>query len=119
MLEVCRGADKEVPTIVTQRAVLSFVASVFDPLGVFAPLTMRMRTLLKTIWGKTGQQWDQEIKEEERNLFLMWTDELNDLKNSPLRRKSFSNEHDKIDLHIFLDASLESMCIVAYMRAET
>ena len=48
-LEVCRGADKEVPKKVTQRAVLSFVASVFDPLGIFAPFTMRMRILLKAI----------------------------------------------------------------------
>ena len=65
-LEVCRGADKEVPMKITQRAVLSFVASVFDPLGLFALFTMRMRVLLKIIWAKTGQQWDQEIENEDQ-----------------------------------------------------
>ena len=36
-LEVCRGADKEVTNKITQRAVLSFLASVLDPLGLFSP----------------------------------------------------------------------------------
>ena len=118
-LEVCRGADKEVPVKITQRAVLSFVASVFDPLGLFAPFTMRMRMLLKTIWAKTGQQWDQEIDIDDQTVFLTWANELNQLPSSPLRRRYFMSQFDKVDLHIFSDASLESMCIVAYIRALT
>ena len=118
-LEVCRGADKEVPVKITQRAVLSFVASVFDPLGLFAPYTMRMRMLLKTIWAKTGQQWDQEIDLDDQAVFLLWANELNQLPNSPLKRRFFMSQFDRVDLHIFSDASLDSMCIVAYMRALT
>ena len=69
-LEVCRGADKEVPNKITQRAVLSFAASVFDPLALFAPFTMRMRILLKTLWAKSGQQWDHKIEvEDERSIW--------------------------------------------------
>ena len=45
---------------------LSFVASVFDPLGLFAPFTMRMRILLKTVWAKSGQQWDDKIEVEDQ-----------------------------------------------------
>ena len=68
-LEVCRGADKEVPKKFTQQAVLPFVASVFDTLGLFAPFTMRLRTLLKAIWAKSGQQWDNHIDEKRRREF--------------------------------------------------
>ena len=57
-LEVCRGDSKEIPNKITQRVVLSFVASVFDPLRVFSHFTMRMRILLKTIWAKHGQVWN-------------------------------------------------------------
>ena len=116
-LEVCRGGDKELPIKITQRVVLSFVASVFDPLGLFAPFTMRMRVLLKTIWAKSGQQWDDKIDTEEQQ-FLDWVKELAELKNMPLKRRYFEKRYKKIDLHIFSDASLESMCIVAYLRAE-
>ena len=117
-LEVCRGADKEPPNKITQRAVLSFVASVFDPLGLFAPFTMKMRVLLKTIWAKIGQQWDDKIEEEDERQFLDWVKELAELKNMPLKRRYFDKWYKKKDLHIFSDASLESMCIVAYLRAE-
>ena len=66
-LEVRRGVDKELPKKVTQRAVVFFVASVFDPLGLFAPFTTRMRILLKAIWAESGQQWMTKlIKREKR-----------------------------------------------------
>ena len=42
----------------TQRTILSFVSSVFDPLGLLAPFTMRVRILLKSIWIQYGQRWD-------------------------------------------------------------
>ena len=53
-LEICRGTGKEVPVKITQRIVLSHVSSVFDPLGLFSPFTVRMRLLLKGIWKKHG-----------------------------------------------------------------
>ena len=34
-LDVCSGASREIPNKITQGVVLSFVASVFEPLGVF------------------------------------------------------------------------------------
>ena len=53
-LEVSRGPQKEVPNVVTPRAVLSHVTAVFDPLGLLAPYTMRMRILLKLKWKENG-----------------------------------------------------------------
>ena len=48
-VEVCRGMQKEIPVKVTQRAVLSHVSPVFNPLGIVSPFTKRMRLLLKSI----------------------------------------------------------------------
>ena len=117
-LEVCLGGDKEVPNKITQRVVLCFVESVFDPLGLFAPFMLRMRNLLKTIWAKCGQQWDDKIEDEDKHRFLDWVKEIAQLKDMPLERRYFDKRYNKKDLHIFSDASLESMCIVAYLRAE-
>ena len=118
-LEVCRGVSKEIPSKITQRVVLSFVASVFDPLGVFAPFTMRMRILLKTTWAKCGQLWDEMIAEDNKSSFLQWVSELQQLKEMNLERNYFTTKPEVVELHIFSDASLEAMCMVAYLRAET
>ena len=118
-LEVCRGADKEAPVKITQRAVLFFVASVFHHRGLFAPFAMRMRILLETFWAKTGQKWDKEVDNDNQAVLLTWANMLNRLSSSPLRRRYFMSHFDKVDLHIFADASLEFMCIVAYMSALT
>ena len=55
-LEVCRGMQKEIPVKITQRAVLSHVSAVFDPLGIVSTFTIRMRLLLKSIWRRTDSR---------------------------------------------------------------
>ena len=54
-LQVYSGTSKEVENPITQRKILSLVSSVFDPLGLFAPFSVHMRRLLKSIWTKNGQ----------------------------------------------------------------
>ena len=68
-LKICRGMGKEVPAKVTQRVILSQVSSVFDPLGLFSPFTVRMRLLLKGIWKKHGQSWDEQVSPEDEIAF--------------------------------------------------
>ena len=71
-LEICRRMGKEVPVKVTQRVVLSQVSSVFDPLAMFSPFTVRMRLLLKGIRKKHGQSWDEQVSPEDEIAFKDW-----------------------------------------------
>ena len=80
ILRACRGSDRQMPEHVTQRTILSFVSSVFDPLGLLAPFTMRMRILLKSIWIQYGQRWDESVSNEERACFLAWATELTSMR---------------------------------------
>ena len=113
-LENCRGTGKEVPAKITQRIVLSHVSSVFDPLGLFYPFTVRMRLLIKGIW--KGQSWDEELSPEDGIAFKDWASELNHMNEMAIKRKYLSKNAEVVDLHIFADASLEAMCIVAYFQ---
>ena len=72
-LEIWRGTVKEVPAKVTQRIVLSQISSVFHPLGMFSPFTVRMRLLLKGIWDRHGKTWDKERKYLAAKLLDLWT----------------------------------------------
>ena len=114
--EICRGMGKEVPAKVTQRVVLSQVSSVFDPLGLFSPFTVRMRLLLKGIWKKHGQLWDEQVSPEDEIAFKDWASELSHMKEMTLKRNCLSENVEVVDLHVFADASLDAMCMVAYFR---
>ena len=97
---------------------LSFVSSVFDPMGIFTPFTMRMRVLLKSIWIRLGQSWDEKIADDDKQVFLDWVTEMQTIKNTSLIRNCFSDNPKNVQLHLFSDASLETMCIVAHFRTE-
>ena len=75
-LQVCRGPNKGCPSEISQRVVVSFVSSVFDPTGIFAPFTMRMRMLLKSIWIHHEQSWDERLNEEDKQIFMDWINEM-------------------------------------------
>ena len=69
-LQLCSGTSKEFETPITQRKFLSLVSSVFDPSGLFAPFGVHMRRLLKSIWTKNGQHWDNPVEPNEEEEFL-------------------------------------------------
>ena len=117
-LEVCRGMQKEIPVKITQRAVLSHVSAVFDSLGIVSPFTIRTRLLLKSIWKENGQSRDKELDEENRHAFKKWASEMIQVNQLVLKRTYFESGVNKVDLHIFSDASLEAMCMVAYLRKQ-
>ena len=48
--------------------ILSLVSSVFDPLGLFAPFSVHMKRLLKSIWTKNEQHWDNSVEPNEEEL---------------------------------------------------
>ena len=75
-LVVSRGTNPEVKPKVTQRIVLSLVSSVYDPIGLVAPYTVKARLLLKDIWRLSGQQWDDDLPPEVVTKFLEWSVEL-------------------------------------------
>ena len=108
-LQVCRGTSKEVETPITQRTILSLVSSVFDPLGLFAPFSVHMRRLLKSIWTKHGQHQDKSVEPNEEEEFLKWKDQLLEVAETSTDRRYFSTAKDKWELHVFADASEDTM----------
>ena len=86
-LIVSRGTDRTVQTPLTQRSVLSLVSSVFDPIGLVAPFTVKACLILEEIWRLSGQEWDNELPKETAGKITEWTLDLPrllDIKSSKL-----------------------------------
>ena len=116
-LVVSRGVDRPLDKAITQQTVLSFVSSVFDPVGLVAPYTVRARLLLKDIWKISGQSWDDELPEDIRDKFLEWHSGLPRLGQLTFPRCYFTEPVDQIELHMFGDSSQDVFCAVGFLRA--
>ena len=95
----------------------SFVSSVFDPIGLVAPYTVKARLLLKDIWRISGQKWDDDLPEEIKKLFLEWHSGPHLLGSLTIPRSYFTDSFDRIDLHMFGDSSQNVFCAVAFLCA--
>ena len=95
-----------VETPITQRKILSLVSLVFDPIGLFS---VHMRRLLKGIWTKNGQHRDSEVQLGEEEELLKWKKQLSIVAETSIDRRYFNKERDKAQLHVFADASEDTM----------
>ena len=118
MIVFKQGTNKEIETPISQRKNLSLVSSLFEPIGLFAPFIVHMRRFLKSIWTKNGQHWDNEVEPGEEAEFLRWKDQFPVVAETSIDRTYFKRESDKTELHVFADASEDTMCAVAYLRSQ-
>ena len=109
-----KAKDIRIPT---QRNLLKFTSSIFDPLGITAPLIIRLRCIMQLAWS-TGQQWDKLIPEDQLAEFHQWTEEIDHLDNIQLPRQlhNYRSQPKHHELHVFSDASEKAFAAVAYLR---
>ena len=117
ILVVSRGVDHPLDKAITQRTVLSFVSSVFDPVEIVAPYTVRARLFLKDIWKISSQCWDDELLEDIKDKFLERHSGLPLLGQVIIPRCYFTEPVDQIELHMFGDSSQDVFYAVGFLRA--
>ena len=102
----------------TSRKLLRFVASIFDPLGIIAPFTIRFRKVLQAAWNQ-GPKWDKPLQLDENSDFENLKKELSSFKDVHLPRKLLNEiPISSIELHTFTDASELALSAVSYLRIE-
>ena len=101
---------------VTRRVLLKLAASLFDPLGFIAPLTIRLRKLLQATWNH-GPKWDKPILLDNIQDFSKLREENPAFKDVEIPRNYFLDKTiNSIELHTFTDASEYALSAVSYMR---
>ena len=101
----------------SQRSLLKFTSSIFDPLGLTAPLTIRLRICMQLAW-TTGQHWDKPIPEEHLADFHQWTSEIDHFRKIELHRQlhNYKSQPKRHELHVFSDASGKAFSAVSDLR---
>lgn len=101
---------------VTKRAILSEIASLFDPLGLLAPIIMQAKIFMQRLWlSKMG--WDDELPHDLK-------DEWHKIKNMLLRCSKIhiprwighTENNQSVSLHGFCDASEQMYAAACYLR---
>ena len=113
---------KEVPF--TKRGILSAIGSIFDPLGIVAPICLTGKLLQRKILRSTdgsgeARGWDDKLPEDFRAAWEDWIEEIRGLSSIRLRRTyrphGFGTPR-RSELHVFSDASQDSIGYVLYLR---
>ena len=87
-----------------QRKLLSLAASLFDPLGIFTPFSIRVLCILQSIV-KQGSNWNNQIPREFQHDLQQWVDEYDRMPEISISRSLIPNPEAMLKLHIFCNAS--------------
>ncbi|XP_057381576.1 uncharacterized protein LOC130704116 [Daphnia carinata] len=101
----------------TRISLTGKVASVFDPLGIAAPLVVKAKIRLREL-GTKGLNWSDPVDENDRAWWDSWFTSLRELVLVSIPRCLFSeqSEIENSQLHVFGDASEEAYAAVVYLR---
>ncbi|XP_045032663.1 uncharacterized protein LOC123474519 [Daphnia magna] len=101
----------------TRMALVSNVASVFDPLGTTSPLIVRAKIRLREL-GLKGLSWTDAVAEDDQTWWNKWFVTLKQLNSVEMPRCLFPDGANIVssELHTFCDASEEAYAAVIYIR---
>ncbi|XP_067934975.1 uncharacterized protein [Watersipora subatra] len=102
----------------TRRGVLSSVASVFDPLGLISPFTLKGRMILQDTC-KGNSEWDAPLDSTLLKRWSDWKSDLTNVNHIRVPRCLTPSTFDKLksaQIHTFADASTTGHGHCSYLR---
>ncbi|XP_063968310.1 uncharacterized protein LOC129267694 [Lytechinus pictus] len=102
----------------TRRGVLATVMSIYDPLGLLAPVILRGKQILQELC-KKAVDWDDELPDDQRSKWEKWRADLLNLDLISIQRcykPAGFGDVKKMQLHHFSDASTTGYGECTYLR---
>ncbi|XP_055634170.1 uncharacterized protein LOC129774456 [Toxorhynchites rutilus septentrionalis] len=101
----------------TKRIILSNIASLFNPLGLLAPIIIQAKLLMQRLW-ELKVDWDVIPPGELTNIWQVFVQNLALLNSFQVPRRVIGiNRTSRIFLHGYSDASERAMGACIYIRA--
>ncbi|KAJ8391388.1 hypothetical protein AAFF_G00090180 [Aldrovandia affinis] len=103
----------------TRRGILAVVNSIYDPLGLLAPVILPAKLLLKDLC-KEQSGWDEDISEKHAEDWKGWTEDVTYLSNFQVNRLKPADfgRTASAQLHHFSDASEYAYGTASYLLLE-
>ncbi|CAH8641973.1 unnamed protein product [Schistosoma margrebowiei] len=102
----------------TMKGILFIVSSLFDPLGLIAPVCLPAKVLLQKLC-KSQIGWDQPLNEPYKSAWPNWVKFMRQIGHVTVARgikKRIDEPDAEVELHLFSDASEIGYGAVAYAR---
>ena len=99
----------------TKRLILAESSKLFDPLSFTAPILVRSKLLISTLWGKRRSEdhWDETVSGEDSKIWSALGRDLEGLSALEFPRLSLSDGL-QTDFFLFCDASRKAYGVVVY-----
>lgn len=105
-----------IPERLTKRVMLSNIARLYDPIGIIAPLVIKAKILMQSLWSlKLG--WDDVVPAEIRTAWETYVHELDCLNLLKIPRKVLPSPDSENELIAFSDASLRAYGAIVYLKS--
>ena len=103
----------------TKRTILGVISKFWDPIGIFAPVTLRLRILLQSLW-LLRIFWDDPVSKEIESNVLYIIEEMQALNQVELPRSvKPDNVTGNAELHEFCDGGEQAYGAAIWLRWPT
>ncbi|KAL4126593.1 hypothetical protein QTP88_010805 [Uroleucon formosanum] len=111
----CCALSLEQSPIYTKRGILSLVARIFDPLGVFGPVVFLAKFIMQQTWLR-GLSWDEPLPADIQDEWAAFVSDLPSLLSICVPRHFNTRRSAPCYLLGFCDASQRGYAAVVYLR---
>uniref|UniRef100_A0A8R1EGV9 Integrase catalytic domain-containing protein n=1 Tax=Caenorhabditis japonica TaxID=281687 RepID=A0A8R1EGV9_CAEJA len=101
----------------TKREIVSFLASIYDPMGMLSPITVPLKEVIQDLW-QEEISWKEKIPGHAMKKWETIKATFEETNYTMQRRLVQDYNYEKVQLLIFSDASERHFAITAYLHFE-
>jgi hypothetical protein len=105
----------------TKRNITSSIAKLFDPMGWLAPVVVKAKCFLQSLWLVQSVGWDDQLPEDIAKKWSEYEAELPQLESLKIPRKilDIDTEFQNVELHGYSDSSESCYACAIYLKGTT